>query len=66
MEKDDHTREDVFTEAAEVLGGDALAVSWFDREIRSLGDRTPHLLMDTPDGRRALYETLQRIEFGVY
>ena len=52
--------------AIEVLGTPEKALRWLETPVRSLGDRTPLSLLESPEGISRVEETLGRIEHGVW
>ena len=52
--------------AIEVLGTPEKALRWLETPVRSLGDRTPLSLLESPEGISRVEETLGRVEHGVW
>jgi putative toxin-antitoxin system antitoxin component (TIGR02293 family) len=52
--------------AMEVFGTREKALRWLNTPVRSLGDRTPLSLLDTPEGLAQVQDTLGRAEHGVW
>lgn len=52
--------------AMEVFGTREKALRWLNTPVRSLGDRTPLSLLDTPEGVGQVQDTLGRVEHGVW
>lgn len=56
----------VAARAIEVLGTSEKALRWINTPVRSLGDRTPMSLLDSPEGLTSVEDALGRIEHGVW
>lgn len=56
----------VIARAVEVLGTSEKALRWMNAPVRSLGDRTPASLLDSPEGIANIEDALGRIEHGVW
>ncbi len=56
----------VVARAVEVLGTSEKALRWIKTPVRSLGDRTPLSLLDSPEGLTSVEDALGRIEHGVW
>ena len=56
----------VTARAIEVLGTPEKALRWLETPVRSLGDRTPLSLLESPEGISRVEDTLGRIEHGVW
>lgn len=52
--------------AMEVFGTREKALRWLDTPVRSLGDRTPLSLLQTPEGVVQVQDTLGRVEHGIW
>lgn len=52
--------------AMEVFGTREKALRWLNTPMRSLGDRTPLSLLETPGGAIQVQDTLGRVEHGVW
>lgn len=57
---------DVFARAIEVLGSREKALRWLRAPVRSLGDKTPISLLDSPEGLTKVHDTLGQVEHGVW
>jgi uncharacterized protein (DUF2384 family) len=57
---------EVTARAMEVFGTREKALKWLNTPVRSLGDRTPLSLLDTPEGVVQVEDTLGRVEHGVW
>jgi putative toxin-antitoxin system antitoxin component (TIGR02293 family) len=57
---------DITARAIEVLGNRDKALRWLKAPVRSLGDRTPLSLLQSPDGIARVEDALGRIEHGVW
>jgi uncharacterized protein (DUF2384 family) len=57
---------EVTARAMEVFGTREKALRWLNSPVRSLGDRTPLLLLNTPEGVAQIQDTLGRVEHGVW
>ena len=57
---------DVTARAMEVFGTRERALRWLNTPVRSLGDRTPLSLLETPEGLVRVQDTLGRVEHGVW
>jgi uncharacterized protein (DUF2384 family) len=56
----------VIARAVEVLGTSEKALRWLNAPVRSLGDRPPVSLLNSPEGIARIEDTLGRIEHGVW
>ncbi len=56
----------VVARAVEVLGTSDKALRWFNTPVRSLGDKTPVSLLNSPDGIVRVEDALGRIEHGIW
>ena len=57
---------EVTARAIEVLGSREKALRWLKAPVRSLGDRPPLSLLDTPESIERVKDVLGRIEHGVW
>lgn len=57
---------EVAARAIEVLGSREKAWEWLNSPVRSLGDRTPLSLLETPEGVAKVQDTLGRVEHGIW
>jgi hypothetical protein len=57
---------DVTARAIEVFGTREEALRWLRTPVRSLGDRTPISLLNSPDGIARVQDTLGQVEHGVW
>jgi uncharacterized protein (DUF2384 family) len=57
---------EVTARAMEVFGSREKALRWLNTPLRSLGDRTPLSLLNTPEGVAQVQDTLGRVEHGVW
>jgi putative toxin-antitoxin system antitoxin component (TIGR02293 family) len=57
---------EVTARAMEVFGAREKALRWLNTPLRSLGDRTPLSLLETPEGVAQVQDTLGRVEHGVW
>ena len=57
---------DVLARAIEVFGTREKALRWLRAPVRSLGDKTPISLLNTPEGLARVQDTLGRVEHGVW
>jgi len=57
---------EVTARAMEVFGTREKALRWLNTPVRSLGDRTPLSLLDSPEGVVRVEDTLGRVEHGVW
>lgn len=57
---------EVTARAIEVFGSREKALRWLKTPVRSLGDRVPLSLLDTPDGVDRLHDVLGRVEHGIW
>jgi putative toxin-antitoxin system antitoxin component (TIGR02293 family) len=55
---------DVLARAIEVFGERENALRWLGTPVRSLGDKTPISLLNTPEGLVRVQDTLGRVEHG--
>ncbi|GAA0228644.1 MbcA/ParS/Xre antitoxin family protein [Marinomonas primoryensis] len=56
----------VYIHAAKVYESVELANEWMHSRIVALGGHIPASLLETDDGRKAVRQTLRKIEFGEY
>jgi putative toxin-antitoxin system antitoxin component (TIGR02293 family) len=56
----------VLARAIEVLGTREKASRWLRAPVRSLGDKTPMSLLNSPEGLARVQDTLGQIEHGVW
>jgi putative toxin-antitoxin system antitoxin component (TIGR02293 family) len=57
---------DVTARAIEVFGTRDKALHWLKTPVRSLGDRTPLSLLNTPEGITEVHDKLGRVEHGIW
>ena len=57
---------EVTARAMGVFGTRDKALRWLNTPVRSLGDRTPLSLLETPEGVGQVQDTLGRVEHGVW
>jgi hypothetical protein len=57
---------DVTARAIEVFGNREKALRWLKTPVRSLGDRTPISLLNSPDGITQVQDTLGQVEHGIW
>lgn len=57
---------EVTARAMEVFGTRERALRWINTPVRSLGDRTPLSLLNTPEGIAQVQDTLGRVEHGIW
>lgn len=57
---------EVTARAMEVFGTRERALRWLNSAVRSLGNRTPLSMLDTPEGAAQVQDTLGRVEHGVW
>ncbi len=57
---------EIAARAMEIFGSRERALKWLNAPVRSLGDRTPLSLLNTPEGITQVEDTLGRIEHGVW
>ena len=57
---------EVTARAMDVFGTRVKALRWLNTPVRSLGDRTPLSLLETPEGVGQVQDTLGRVEHGVW
>jgi uncharacterized protein (DUF2384 family) len=57
---------EVTARAVEVFGTREKALGWLNTPLRSLGNRTPLSLLETPEGVLQVEDTLGRVEHGVW
>jgi hypothetical protein len=57
---------DVTARAIEVFGTREKALRWLKTPVRSLGDRTPISLLNSPDGITRVQDTLGQAKHGVW
>ena len=57
---------EVTARAMEVFGTREKALRWLNSPVRSLGDRTPLSLLNSPEGVAQVQDTLGRVEHGVW
>lgn len=57
---------DVLARAIEVFGTQEKALRWLRTPVRSLGDKTPISLLNSPEGLSRVQDTLGQVEHGVW
>jgi putative toxin-antitoxin system antitoxin component (TIGR02293 family) len=57
---------DVLARAIEVSGEREKSLRWLRTPVRSLGDKTPISLLNSPEGLSRVQDTLGQIEHGVW
>jgi len=57
---------DVLARAIEVFGTREKALRWLRTPVRSLGNKTPISLLNSPEGLARLQDTLGQVEHGVW
>lgn len=57
---------EITARAMEVFGTREKALKWLNTPVRSLGNRTPLSLLETPEGITQVQDTLGRVEHGVW
>lgn len=56
----------IYTRSLDILGDQATAEHWLEREQLALGNRSPLQLLDTAEGYRLVDDLLSQVEYGFY